>query len=110
MPEVTQSFDSRIDQVGIDDPTAAVFYRKVIPVPAGDHVTFDARGMTRVSVLTIAGGTTTWSRVDSDSTQTHGTGARVVAHAGGNLLVSLAVDWPFYRVSATSQPLVVAVV
>ena len=77
------------------------FANIVAVVGAGASRVMDARGMNTISVIT-GGGTATVSRVDSDTA-----GADAAETAGNQSVaattkLTIAVDWAFYRITATT--------
>lgn len=62
---------------------------------------FDARGMAQLTVITGAGCTVTVSRVDTNDATEHTTGTENQFSVAASTRTATAVDWPFYRVSAS---------
>ena len=79
---------------------ARIFEGEVATVATATPRVFDARGMSYLNVVAGAGGTVTVSKVDTADASAH-TAETVTEFPH-------AVEWPFYRVTATTQPARVA--
>lgn len=85
---------------GSNDKDVKTFGNVVGTLATGSADVIDARGMTIVTIITAAASTATISRVDSlgavaDSADAAGNASVAVATK-----LSVAVDWPFYRIAA----------
>jgi hypothetical protein len=81
------------------DPEQKLFATLPLVVASGGAAVVDARGMRQLTIITGAG-TATLSRVDSEGA------AADAPEVAGNATVAtgtrlvVAVDWPFYRITA----------
>lgn len=92
-------------------PQKNMIYRNVVTLADGEGQTFDARAMAKMSVLAGTGATVLWSRVNAPNATAHGTLAgAVITPPAATALTTLAVDWPYYRVSTADGPCYVAIV
>lgn len=92
-------------------PQKNTLVREVVTLAAGEAKNFPAQLMAKMSVQAGTGATVLWSRVNSMAATAHGTlaGAVITPPAAGDL-ATIAVDWPYYRVSTASGPATVALV
>lgn len=78
-------------------------------VAAGASLVVDARGMQVISVIT-AGGTANVSRVDTDTAGADSGDTAANQSVSTATKLSITVDWPFYRITATTASCRVACV
>lgn len=79
-------------------------------IAAGASLVVDARGMNILSVITGATSTATIARVDSDGAVADSADAAANTSVTAATKTSVAVDWPFYRITAATASVRVACV
>lgn len=73
----------------------------VTTIPSGGAAVFDARLCLYFSIITDATCTVTYSRVDSPTASAHTTGAANQGTLTSGTILTLPVDWPWYRISTS---------
>jgi len=80
-------------------------YSEPVTIASGAAQNFDTRGFNYITILSPAGTTTTYSRVNSIDASAHVTDpATATSTVASDTMEAIAVDWPFFRVSAASGP------
>lgn len=79
-----------------------------ISIPSGDSITVDARGFRTITVIREDAAVVQVSRVDTIDAGAHETAMGRAVVTSTAEFTSWAVDWPFYRFSASSGGCVIA--
>lgn len=87
-----------------------LFGGNVTTLAAGEAETFDCRGMAAITIITGAGATATYSRVNDETDAAHVTGAENGSTVAATTKLTIPTDWPFIRVSSAGGATRVAMV
>lgn len=76
-----------------------MFFEEPAVLEAGGAKNFDVHMLNKITIITGAGATATYSRVDSMDAVAHTTGVENGTTVPANTKETIDVDWPFFRVS-----------